>query len=169
MRNETEPPVERLSRSGRAIRVAVALLVMALMMVGNQWGSDDHFPLGPFKMYVSSDEFDAFYPYERSDPMNSLVRDTRIVGTNAEGDWLYLHQANTGFRRAEVEGQLPRLQRDPRLLGALAKAYERRRPERPRLVRIVVVVRWWEIEDRRLTGRFTDEHAVVWTAHGGAR
>lgn len=169
MRNETEPRVERLSRGGRTIRVTVALLVMGLMIVGNQWGSDDHFPLGPFKMYVSSDEFDPFYPYEQSDPLNSLVRDTRIVATNTEGGWLYLHQANTGFRRAEVEGQLPRLQRDPGLLGVLAQAYERRRPDRPRLVRIVVVVRWWEIEDRRLTGRYTDENAVVWTADGGTR
>lgn len=170
-KDNTDPaPVttERLSSTGRTIRVAVALLVTAALIFGT-WLEDDHFPFGPFKMYVSSDPEDPFYRDRSSDSVNSPVKDTRVIGTNAEGNWLFLHQANTGFRRAEVEGQLSRFRRDPSLLSALAVAYERRRPHRPKLVQITVVVRHWEIRDRRPTGAYTDVTVAVWTVDGGRR
>ncbi len=141
-------------------------LVVVLAMIAGTWGEDDHFPFGPFKMYVSADPFDPFYASD-GEAGDSPVRDTRIVGINVKGDWLYLHQANTGVRRAEIEGQLPRLTRHPELLGALATGYAKRRPDRPPLVRISVVVRWWEVADGRATGEYVDQIPVVWTAGGG--
>lgn len=155
MRNETvdpEPGIERLSSTGRAIRVTVALVITALMIAGNQWGEDDHFPFGPFKMYSSSD------------PPDKPIPDTRVLAVNAAGERIRLSLGNTGFRRAEVEGQIPRLEANPRLLAALAEAYHRYRPDRPRIVRIEIVVRWWELDGVRTTGEYVDETKVVWTA-----
>jgi hypothetical protein len=154
VQNETdaEPRTERLSRTGRTIRVAVALIVTGLMIVGNQWGEDDHFPFGPFKMYSSTD------------PLNQPVPDTRVEAINAEGERFRLTMANTGFRRAEVEGQIPRFRTDPELLESLADAYHRRRPTRPKLVRIDIVIRWWHLDGARATGEYTEETEVTWTA-----
>ena len=155
VQNETDdaqPRTERLSRTGRTIRVAVALIITGLMVVGNQWGEDDHFPFGPFKMYSSTD------------PLDKPVPDTRVHAINTEGERFRLTMANTGFRRAEVEGQIPRFRANPELLKSLADAYHRRRPTRPKLVRIEIVIRWWHLDGARATGEYTEETEVTWTA-----
>ena len=152
----TSADIERLSRTGRALRITATLLVAAALTAGT-WGTDDLFPFGPFRMYLPPNG------------ANQPVDDTRVVGINADGEWLYLHQANTGFRRAEFEGQLERFRRDPELLAHIATAYAKRRPSRPPLVKISIVVRWWEVQDGRATGEYTDDIVVVWTADGERR
>jgi len=146
------PPVQRLGNRGRWVRVVVALLGAALLLAGTLVGQDDDFPFGPFRMYATSDE------------LNAPVHDTRLHAIDASGHHLVLADAQTGFRRAEVEGQLPRFRRHPGLLGALATAYHRRQPDAPRLVRIDVVDRLLQLRDGRPTGRYTDHVEATWRA-----
>ncbi|MGH3712682.1 MAG: hypothetical protein ACRDT4_04365 [Micromonosporaceae bacterium] len=150
------PPTERLSSTGRAIRLVVALLVTAAMIAGT-WLEDDHFPFGPFKMYSTSD------------PLNKPVPDTRVDFVNVEGDEFKANLDNTGFRRAEVEGQIERFKDDPELLSHLAEAYQKRRPTRPKIARVSVVIRWWKLEGGRATGEYTEETVVTWSADGTSR
>ncbi|MGH3646923.1 MAG: hypothetical protein ACRDTM_07075 [Micromonosporaceae bacterium] len=152
----TRLPAERLSSTGRTVRVVVALVVIVGLVFGT-WLEDDHFPFGPFKMYSTSD------------PLNKPVPDTRVDFVNAEGERFKANQDNTGFRRAEVEGQMDRFEEDPELLKYIAQAYEKRRPTRPKIVRVEVVVRWWQLEDGRATGAYTEETKVTWSADGSAR
>lgn len=145
-----ETPVTRLSRPGLAVRLVVTLLAGGLLIAGTLWGEDDHFPFGPFKMYASAVDPDA--PTE----------DTRLEATDAAGTIVVLTPANTGIRRAEIEGQLGAVRTGPELLQVAVDAYHRRNPEAPPLQEVRVVIRWHEIRDFEPTGVWEEEVVATW-------
>jgi hypothetical protein len=144
--------MDTLTTRGRAIRVLVTLLGGALLLAGTLWGSDDHFPFGPFRMYATLN------------PPNDLVPDTRVEGVDATGAVVALTQGNTGIRHAEIEGQQERYATDPALLREVADAYANRNPAAPELVEVRIVIRWYVIRDSRPTGSYSDEMVVRWRA-----
>lgn len=142
--------VHSLSPTGRRVRVAMTLIAAALLVAGSLWGEDDHFPFGPFKMYASAVDPDA--PTE----------DTRVEGVDASGALILITPANSGIRRAEFEGQLPRFADQPELLRAVADAYHRRNPQAPPLTELRVVIRWHEVRDFEVTGAWEEEVVATW-------
>ncbi|WP_446218183.1 hypothetical protein [Micromonospora sp. IBHARD004] len=144
--------METLTTRGRAVRLGVTALGLALLLVGTVRGTDDDFPFGPFRMYSTSDPPDAPAP------------DTRVEGVDRTGAVVELGQGATGIRRAEIEGQQGRYAADPALLRQVADAYAERHPAAPALVEVRIVIRWYGIRDGRPTGRWTDETAVRWQA-----
>jgi hypothetical protein len=148
------PAVLRLSAAGRAWRLAVSAIVLALVLAGTLWGSDAAFPVGPFRMYST-----------RADP-DAPVVSTRVVGLTATGTEVRLSGGEVGLRRAEFEGQLPRLEADPSLLALLGESYARSHPQAPELVSVAVVQRRYELVDGRSTGRYRDS-VLVETPLGG--
>jgi hypothetical protein len=144
--------METLTPRGRAVRLGVTALGLALLLVGAVRGTDDDFPFGPFRMYSTSDPPDAPAP------------DTRVEGVDRTGAVVELGQDGTGIRRAEIEGQQGRYAADPTLLRQVADAYAARHPAAPALVEVRIVIRWYGIRDGRPTGRWTDETAVRWQA-----
>lgn len=146
----SEPPVERLGSTGRTVRVVVALVGIVALLAGALVGQDDDFPFGPFRMYSTADK------------LNSPVQDTRLDAVDANGRKFALSDNDTGFRRAELEGQLPRIRKDPSRLSALATAYASRHPGAPALVQIDVVIRWIALRDGRPTGKYTEQTVAVW-------
>jgi hypothetical protein len=145
-----EPAVERLGRTGRRVRVLVALAGIALLLAGTLVGQDDDFPFGPFRMYATADR------------LNAPVQDTRLDAVDATGRRFALSDGATGFRRAELEGQLPRIEKEPARLSALATAYADRHRGSPPLVEIDVVIRWHQLRDGVPTGRYTEQTVAVW-------
>ncbi|TFV50485.1 hypothetical protein [Blastococcus sp. TF02A-35] len=145
-RTDLEP--QRLTPAGRRWRLVAAGIVLALLLGGTVWGDDDEFPFGPFRMYST-----------RADP-NAAVISTRTVGLTAEGEEIRLSGGEVGLRRAEFEGQVPRVREEPELLGLLAEAYAERHPQAPELVAVQVVQRRFELVDGRQTGDFTDRVLV---------
>src|SRR5262245_2140926 len=103
--------METLTPGARRSRVAVTLVGLLLLLAGSLWGSDDHFPFGPFSMYAGVNRLD--------DP----APDTRVEGTDTTGATVLLTEANTGIKRAEIEGQIDRLRKEPRLLNSILTAY----------------------------------------------
>ncbi|HYH25741.1 MAG TPA: hypothetical protein VD834_10370 [Blastococcus sp.] len=144
----TASPPLRLTPAGRLRRLAAAAVVLALLLAGTLWGDDDEFPFGPFRMYST-----------RADP-NAAVVSTRTVGLTATGEEIRLSGGEVGLRRAEFEGQLPRVSDDPGLLGLLADAYADAHPGAPELVAVQVVQRRFELVDGRQTGAFVDRVLV---------
>ncbi|PZF97181.1 hypothetical protein [Micromonospora deserti] len=144
--------METLTTRGRAARVVATALGLALLLAGTVWGTDDHFPFGPFRMYSTSN------------PPNSPAPDTRVEGVDSTGAVIDLGQDATGIRRAEIEGQQDRYSAEPALLAEVADAYAERHPGAPALVEVRIVVRWHGIRDGRPTGRWTDETVVRWEA-----
>ena len=139
-----------LSAGGPAARLVATAVAGGLLLAGTIWGDDDHFPFGPFRMYSTTADPDA------------PTRDTQLEATDAEGAVIRLTVENIGIRRAEIEGQLPRFQRDPSLLAAAGDAYAARNPDAPPLREIRVVIRWHEVRAFRPTGTWTEEVAVTW-------
>ena len=144
--------MDTLTTRGRAIRVLVTLLGGALLLAGTLWGTDDHFPFGPFRMYAVAN------------PPDDLVPVTRVEGVDANGVVVALTQGNTGIRRAEIEGQQERYAADPALLREVADAYANRNPAAPELVEVRIVIRRYGVRDSRPTGSYSDETVLHWRA-----
>lgn len=150
--DERPPPAVPMSGRGRTVRWIVTAVILALTLTGTVWGQDGAFPFGPFRMYAA-----------RNDP-NGVVNSTRLEAVNVDGERIRLSQVSLGVRRAEFEGQLPRLREDPGLLHLVAEAYENRNPDRPALVTIEVIVRKHELKDGLETGSYVDEVVATWTS-----
>jgi hypothetical protein len=113
-----------LTAGGRARRLVAVTLVGLVLLAGTAVGSDDWFPLGPFRMYTNE-----------AGP-TGIVRVVTIHAVDADGRALQVEERDVGLRRAEYEGQLHRFRDDPTLLGAIADAYASVHPDRPPLVEL---------------------------------
>jgi hypothetical protein len=136
--------IVRLSATGRTRRCLVTAALLALLLAGSLWGEDDDFPFGPFSMYAG-----------RASP-DGEVNSTRGVGLTAAGEEVPLSGGEVGLRRAEFEGQLPRLEEHPELLGLLAESFATDHPGAPDLVSVRVVQRRFELRQGAQTGAYTD-------------
>jgi len=145
-----EPEVERLSPVARRTRLAAAVAVLAVVLAGSVWGEDDAFPFGPFRMYST-----------RADP-NQPVISTRVVGLTAAGEEIRLSGGQVGLRRAEFEGQLPRIADDPELLGLLADSYAERNPDAEPMVEVQVIQRHIELSGGQPTDEVDDRVLVTY-------
>jgi hypothetical protein len=140
--------VVRLSPAARTARLVCAGVALVLLLAGTLWGQDDAFPFGPFKMYSG-----------RADP-NATVVSTRVVGLTAAGEEVRLSGGQVGLRRAEFEGQLPRISAHPELLGLLAHSYAVRHPDAEELVDVQVVERHFLLSNGQQTGAYDDRVIV---------
>jgi len=144
--------MDTLSSRGRAVRLAVTAAGALLLLLGTFWGQDDDFPFGPFRMYSTAPDPDADAP------------DTRVEGVDATGRTIVLTEANSGLRRAEIEGQQRAYVDDPGRLRQVAVAYAEKTPGAAPLTTVRIVIRWAGIEDSRPTGESRDEVIASWTA-----
>jgi hypothetical protein len=146
--------VVRLSATARLVRLAGAGVVVALLLVGAVWGDDDAFPFGPFRMYST-----------RANP-NAPVISTRVVGLTAAGAEIRLSGGQVGLRRAEFEGQLPRIKAHPELLGLLADSFAAKHPTAEGLVEVQVVQRRFRLSGGKPTDAFSDTVLVHYDVFG---
>jgi hypothetical protein len=154
VRDPGELGVVPLSSRSRAVRLAASAVVLAVLLGGTLWGTDADFPFGPFRMYST-----------RADPDRPVVS-TRVVGLTADGEEVRLSGGEVGLRRAEFEGQLPRLVEQPELLTLLAETYADHHPDAEPLVEVQVVQRRYELVDGRQTGEATDSVVVAQELEG---
>lgn len=124
----------------------MVLALVGLTTYTNLWGSDDHFPFAPFKMY------------SRTIDPDGVVRDTWAWAIDENGRDFRLSQAKTGIRRAEVEGQIRSFRRDPERLRILSDAYLDRHPGAPDVVQVQIRTREVQMRDGSPTG---EERIVV--------
>jgi hypothetical protein len=151
-----EREVVRQGATGRRVRLAVSAVVLALLLAGTLVGTDDDFPFGPFRMYST-----------RADP-DAPVVSTRVVGLTALGEEVRLSGGEVGLRRAEFEGQLPRIVDHPQLLGLLAHSYAERHPDTEDLVEVQVVQRRFALAGGQRTGPWSDDVLVSYDLEDGA-
>jgi hypothetical protein len=126
--------------------VAAVVVVLGLLVAGSLRGSDHDFPFGPFRMYATSGRRDG------------AVRTASLVGV-AQGRTFAIRPEAIGLRPAEMEGQYPRFESDPRTLGAVARAGADRglRLDELRLVDV-----GWRLHDGRRVGEPTAHVLAVW-------
>lgn len=133
---------------GRRVRLAATAAIVLLLVGGSLVGSDDWFPLGPFRMYATSGR------------TTGAVRTAVLVAVDESGDEVPLVAEELGLRRAELEGQLRRFRDDPDLLAALAAHVEDARGVRLVAIRLEEEVR--PVVDRRPTGEVDRRVVVSW-------
>lgn len=147
-------PVRGLSRAGLTVRVFVAAAALVVLALGQLHHTDDYFPLGAVAMFAQA-----------RDP-DGIVDDTCLEGRSA-GDSashrIPFGAASVGVARSDLEGNLPRLRRDPAGLQQLADAYAERHPDEPPLEWIGVCVDRYRLHDGGPVG--PPEHLVLvsWT------
>jgi hypothetical protein len=138
--------VVRLSRRGRAARLAGAGVVLALLAYGTVLGTDDDFPFGPLTQYAFA-----------ADP-NGSVPDLYIEAVTTAGTTVKvkLSADGVGVGRAEIEGQVDEIIADPSRLQAIAEAQRRLHPDEPGFVRLTMKVRHTLLRGGRAVGERTD-------------
>ena len=109
------PAGARLDAGARLRRAVALAAVVAAVVAGTVWGEDDHFPFAPMRMYAHT--------------TRGSVKELKLVGVTASGREIPVRFADTRMRRAEVAGQVPRIEQDPSLMRHLASAYHRTRPK----------------------------------------
>lgn len=147
-KDAAEPP---LTRRGKIARIAATLAMTLALMATSLWGADDFFPFAPFKMYSHAHDPDGW------------ANSTSLLLTDADGRTFAIGDNDTGFRRAELEGQLSRFREDPALLALVAEAYEDAHPDSPEIVVAEVQIVRYELKDGERTGAETVEIAAAWT------
>ena len=138
-----------LSPLGRRLRGGATAAVLALTLAGTLVGDDDHFPVGPFRMFSTKTSRDG------------AVKVSLIRGTTMTGEDVRLSMASFGLRRAEFEGQLDRIAADPSLLAVLVAARERTLPAATRLREVRLIAARWELDDGRRVG-YVEVPVAVW-------
>jgi len=141
---------ESLGRRAVAARLVATALGLVLLLAGTLVGTDDDFPFGPFRMFATTN------------PWSEPISIARAEITGADGRTVELTPANSGVRRAEIEGQLDRFRSDPRLLAGLADAYRAHNPDAAALRTVTVLLRHHQISRSGPTGRYTDEVVAEW-------
>lgn len=130
-----------LTTTGRRLRLGVAVGVCTALLAGTLWGQDDEFPVGPFRMYSTRQRLDGRVSWY----------EVRVV--TPAGEEVMLGTTRLGLRRAEVEGQLPRLLDEPELLCLLSDAADVDFD----IVEVRLVKRSRPLQDGRPTGETIDE------------
>lgn len=136
-----------MTAAGRNLRLAATSAVLALVLAGSLWGSDDDFPFGPFRMFA------------RSGKADGVVSVPQLVGV-VDGRTFRITPESVNIRRAEIEGQFNRF-REPALLESLARTYI---TEGHELDELRLVLRRRRIEDGRRVGPSTGRIVARWTA-----
>jgi len=142
--------VVHLTAGERLIRLVIAAAILTLTLVGTVVSDDEAFPFGPPRMYAT-----------RADP-DAPVSSTRVVGLTDDGVEVRLSGGEVGLRRAEFEGQVPRLVENPELLGLLAVTYAANHPAAPPLEAVAIIVRRYELDDGVRTGSYVYDVLVTY-------
>jgi hypothetical protein len=141
-----------LSRLGRVWRLVATALAAGAIVYGTVTGAEKMFPAGPMTQY-------AFYvaPDGRVDSIQVFADTT--TGTHVP---VHLSPSGVGIKRADIEIQLPAIERDPSLLRSIAVAQRRLHPDQPQYVRLYVVDTVIPLR-HRVPQRSRTQVLVTWT------
>ncbi len=140
--------------AGRTARLIVAAVVFGLLVVGAFKGSDDDFPLGPFRMYATSSQ------------ATGQVAVVALQMKTEGSDWTLVRPSpeSVGMNVAEFEGQLPRFEDDPDLLGAVAASRSALHPDEPAWTDLRIVRQATLVVDKVPTGDVVESVVAEWSA-----
>ena len=143
-----------LSPTARRARLAVAACVFGLVTVGAFLGSDDQFPFGPFRMYATSGQ------------STGEVAVVALQMKSDGSDWILVRPSpeTVGMNVAEFEGQLPRFEEDPVLLGAVAASQSALHPDDPPWTDLRIVRQATQVVDKVPTGEVVETVLAEWTS-----
>jgi carotenoid cleavage dioxygenase-like enzyme len=137
-----------LTSGGRRIRGIAFVLVLGGLLAGTAWGQDDHFPFGPFRMYSTSTK----------DEVTVLT----FRGTTEQGEKVRIHPQEFGLRRAELDGQVRRLETEPGLIYHIVESYESFNPQGHELRELRVVYEIHPLDEQGRPVGLHTETVATW-------
>ena len=146
--------VERLGPAGLTARLVAGGLALAALLAGTVVGQDDAFPFGPFRMYSTSTQPDGW--------VTTVALEARLDG-GQEWEPVRLSPGRVGLSRAEVEGRRAAFESEPELLGGLARAHARLRPDEPRWTALRLLRVRTVLADHRPTGEVQTRVLATWS------
>jgi hypothetical protein len=144
------PSGARLGRLGQLWRCAVTGLALAALMYGTIRGTDDDFPFGPMVQF-------AFFVDPDGEIRSTFMEADTTAGTHVQ---VRLSAKGVGIARAEIEGELTKIQRDPSLLQGIADAQRRLHPSEPQFTKLYLKTDVTQLRDGVAHGRRTETIAV---------
>ncbi|MBT2214035.1 MULTISPECIES: hypothetical protein [Actinomadura] len=145
-------PALRLGARARFWRSAVAAAGIAALFYTSAYGADDDFPFGPMTQFAFSVKNDG------GEIVSHWLEADTATGAHVK---LSMDAVGSGMKRAEIEGQMTRLGRDPSLLQGIAEGQHRLHPKEPRLTRIYIVKQVQTLKHGKVVST-TRANAVVW-------
>jgi hypothetical protein len=136
--------VRRLGRVGLAWRMAALAIGFVLVVHGTVLGNDVQWPFAPMSQFA--------FRVGRDDSIRSLYLAARTV--RGQDIVVPISPPSLGIGRAEVEGQLPAIQRDPQLLKDLIIPYPRLHPGAPALEQVWLRQRVTVLKNGRADGEY---------------
>jgi hypothetical protein len=137
-----QAPVRTLGRTSIAWRLAALLLGTVLIVRGSVIGNDVEWPFAPMSQFA--------FRVGQNDQIRATFLQART--TDGEVKLIAISINNLGLARAEIEGQQPRLIREPNLLADLAASYARLHPGQPELAQLWLNERVTVLRNGRATG-----------------
>lgn len=137
---------------GRAVRLAVVLVGIGLLVHGSVRGTDDLWPFGPMSQYAMVVPDDSTITYTR------ISADTD-AGTTVD---VPLNIEGAGVARAEIEARTGEIIANPSLLQAVADGWARKHPDRPKYVRLELIRDTTTLVDGRVAGPPAAEVLATW-------
>jgi hypothetical protein len=131
------------------------LVLVALFLGGTFKGNDNWWPFGPWRMFATS-----------TSPSGSVVALKIEVQEGSDPKWepANLVPSSVGLNRAEIEGRVPQMTADPKILGTLITSHTKLRPNEPRWHAIRVVRSEVLLAHGAPTGQTRDTTIVTWPA-----
>lgn len=141
-----------LSRPALAWRLVALAAGVTLVCLGTARWDDDVWPFAPMSQF-------AFFVGPQSE-----IRSTRVDALTTQGVVVQvsLSPQGVGIGRAEIEGRLPSILRDPSLLQDLADRQRLLHPDDPQFVRLWLRQRVTKLDRGRPVGTPTDETLATW-------
>ena len=142
----------RLGRVGKALRILVAVVGIGLLINGSVRATDDAWPFGPMSQYAMSVPDDAKITYTRISALTDAGT-TVDVPLNIEG---------AGVARAEIEARTGDIVKDPSLLQQVADGWAKKHPDKPKYVKLQLIVDTTQLVNGRVEGPPTSEVLATW-------
>ncbi len=145
---KADPAKPVAARLWQRVCSVCALLIIVGVVLGGLNGIDDEWPFAPFRMFAYK-------------PQNTgTVTAVAFRGVTSVGETKLLTDSDFNLRRAEFEGQLPKIVSNPRMLASLVSIYNKKHPGRDRLVRLELLKSGWNVVDRKPKERIEDTIAL---------
>ena len=142
----------RLGRVGKAVRVAVAVVGVALLVNGSVRMTDDVWPFGPMSQYAMTVPDDASITFTR-------IQAVTDAGTSVD---VPLNIEGAGVARAEIEARTGEIVKDPSLLQQVADGWARKHPDKPKYVKLELIRDTTQLVEGRVDGPPKAEVMATW-------
>lgn len=158
--------IQRLTGPGRWWRLGAVVLAFAGLAYGSTIGTDYHFPFGPLSQYagrIDSTGGEVVSTYVTAEVEIPALQVTEPGGPAPVAEVeVQLKQTKVGLGRADIEGHVGDIVKDPSMLQALARAQRELQPNAIPFRKLFLKQDTQFLENGKATGPKTTKVLATW-------